>query len=387
MRSFLAGVSLVLVSVALSAGLAELALRLTHYGDENPMHLVAFMDFDPLLGWWHKRNYMGVMAKDEFRATLQYDANGIRGLDPLYNKPQGARRVVVIGDSFVDGYTVATPERMTEVLASRLGKRFEVVNLGVGAYSTDQELLLLERQGWKYQPDLVLLAFYYNDVFFNGEKSLGPAQKPLFAMDNGNLRLTNVPVPYPVQHFRDRFKLLQLIQTILRYNPAVHKAAIRVGLLHDELPEDFPHPGWAGGSWEDFAVYQKTETPEYAKAWAITQALLQKMKKETEQHGAQFLVFYIPARIEAYPEEWRSDHLPADYDPDIVRERLSQLCKTEGISYIDPSDRFLEAARSSQLYYLHDLHWNAAGHRLAGEILAGHLQNSASLLGIGSGSN
>jgi hypothetical protein len=75
-------------------------------------------------------------------------------------------------------------------------------------------------------------------------------------------------------------------------------------------------------------------------------------------------------------EEWNAAHLPADYDPGKVASRLGATCQAEGIPFIDPSARYKEAARQGPLFYSRDTHWNPAGHRLAGEILAEYVQSN-----------
>ena len=80
--------------------------------------------------------------------TVQYNAQGLRGLDRPYRKPENLSRIVVLGASFVDGFYVLAQDRMTEVLEASLGSRFEVINPGATTYDTDQDLPLLETEGW-----------------------------------------------------------------------------------------------------------------------------------------------------------------------------------------------------------------------------------------------
>jgi len=129
---------------------------------------------------------------------------------------------------------------------------------------------------------------------------------------------------------------------------------------------------------EEFPVYRKTETPVFANAWAMTEALLGKMKQEASARGVGFVVFYIPARIEISAEEWRDAHLPADYDPAQVVGKLGAICQAEGIPFVDPSARFREAAQQSPLFYSHDTHWNATGHHLVGNVLTEYVQSNRS---------
>jgi hypothetical protein len=80
------------------------------------------------------------------------------------------------------------------------GRPAEVINAGVAAYGTGQELLLLDKEGAKYEPDLVLLLFFVgNDVANNNYKlelwdgNLKLALKPYFNLEkDGSLRL--IPV-------------------------------------------------------------------------------------------------------------------------------------------------------------------------------------------------
>src|SRR5215217_8838364 len=59
-------------------------------------------------------------------------------------------------------------ERLEAALNQGSSRPVEVINGGVAAYGTGQELLLLDQVGAKLQPDLVLLLFFVgNDVTNN----------------------------------------------------------------------------------------------------------------------------------------------------------------------------------------------------------------------------
>ena len=69
--------------------------------------------------------------------------------------------------------------------------------MGVSGYSTDQELLLLERLGSELDPDIVVLIVCDNDYNANSEDFVYQRYyKPYFDIDDeGELYLRNVPVP------------------------------------------------------------------------------------------------------------------------------------------------------------------------------------------------
>ena len=101
--------------------------------------------------WWFKINGQGMRADHDF----------------AYEKPAGRLRILSLGDSFTIGYEVAHEETFSSVLEAELrakGYDVEVLNCGVSGYSTAEECLYLERELMKYDPDLVLVSYYNNDV-------------------------------------------------------------------------------------------------------------------------------------------------------------------------------------------------------------------------------
>jgi hypothetical protein len=314
------------------------------------------------------------VVADEYRTRVAFNARGVRGVDRPYAKPPNASRVVVLGDSFVDGYTVPTEDRLTEIMERNLGPGVEVINLGVVAYSTDQELLMLEQEGWKYQPEIVVLVFYYNDVWQNDQRLFtGNTYKPLFVLGgDGDLVLTHVPVPYPKASLEERFKTYALVRAAIKSHKTLYAVAAGAKVAQGRTR---PVPLGDAGNADYFSVFQSEESPEVARAWAVTQALLRKMKLESAQHEATLIVFYAPTRIELSAERWSASHIPDDYDPGHVLKKLLTICAAEDIPCIDPSTEFKAAQRQKPLYFARDPHWNAAGHHLVGEILANSLKD------------
>ncbi len=95
--------------------------------------------------------------------------------DFAYEKPEGTARIVSLGDSFTVGYEVAAEECFSSVLERELLRRgygVEVLNAGVSGFSNAEELLYLERELIKYDPDLVVLSFFTNDLVDNVRSGL-----------------------------------------------------------------------------------------------------------------------------------------------------------------------------------------------------------------------
>jgi len=83
-------------------------------------------------------------------------------------RPDGVIRIMCYGDSLTDGPPKGDwPGRLHRLLEQetpRTGLRFEVANAGVTGYSSHQGLLRFLQEVDRYQPDLLLISFGWNDV-------------------------------------------------------------------------------------------------------------------------------------------------------------------------------------------------------------------------------
>ncbi len=85
-----------------------------------------------------------------------------------------ARRIACLGDSYTFGEGVGDDETWPAQLARALAdaapdRPHEVMNCGVNAYDTRQEVRLLETRVVPFAPDVVLLAFFLNDAAVRAE--------------------------------------------------------------------------------------------------------------------------------------------------------------------------------------------------------------------------
>jgi hypothetical protein len=130
--------------------------------------------------FWHT----SVDGSWEFRVNAQ----GFRDdEDYQYQKRAGQRRVLILGDSHTQGFEVRQSATFAKVLEHRLRARgidAQVLNTGISGFGTAEELMFLEREGMKYRPDAVVLAFFAND-FDDSVKS------DLYELANGSLTVRN----------------------------------------------------------------------------------------------------------------------------------------------------------------------------------------------------
>jgi len=96
------------------------------------------------------------------------NALGFRGPAMTRDKPEGTKRLMVVGDSVVFGWGIPADSTLTSLVCERLRRRgrmeIECLNLGVPGYNTAMEVEALASRWVSLEPDLVLLDFVHNDA-------------------------------------------------------------------------------------------------------------------------------------------------------------------------------------------------------------------------------
>src|SRR5213594_2748051 len=156
------------VSLALAALVLEGGLRLLGMGPQPTINR-----FDKDLGWVKAPGARAERRTREFEVHFEINSLGLRQ-DEMAGptKPPGTYRVLLLGDSFVLGYTVERADLFVDLLArwwQAEGRKVDVINGGTEGYSTDQEVLWLDKHGRHFQTDLVLLFPYENDLYWNAK--------------------------------------------------------------------------------------------------------------------------------------------------------------------------------------------------------------------------
>jgi len=107
-----------------------------------------------------------------------------------------------MGDSFTFGSfdTSVMPAIPDDaVYTSILERRMPgtaVINLGVDGYGVDQQALYLREEGFKYDPDLVVMAVFADNLH-RSTLSFRDYFKPRYELSSNGLSLTGLPVPDP----------------------------------------------------------------------------------------------------------------------------------------------------------------------------------------------
>jgi lysophospholipase L1-like esterase len=376
---------------AVAAGLiaAETGMRLfTEPVEASTVHHRLFCEFDPQLGWRKKTNSSGFHITTEYQVFERLNSCGLRGREHSFARRSGEYRILFLGDSFTEGYSVHQHHLFSSRLERDLncgghdGRHYCCINAGTGGYSTDQEWLFFLSEGKRYQPDLTVLMFYENDILDNIAKvTHRGTEKPVFQVKNDCLEAENLPLSPPgltpkaegpealwVRMIQKSYLLGHLTNSLRQFSMIAELIQRRIASRR---------PGYTVP--QDLWIWAEEAPEKVENAWRLTRALIRALRQNVEETGSRFLVFLVPQEASIYSELWRAMQnmwaIPGHgWDVNVTARRMTELCRQESIALIDPSLEFRAQAarlarRGKRLYYPVDGHWTSDGHSLVADIL------------------
>lgn len=270
-------------------------------------------------------------------------------------RPAGTRRVLVYGDSFTEGVGVSDGSRFTDILESSLPDS-QVLNFGVRATGTDQQLLLFRERPAGLEYDLVVVGLYTGDVLRNHSKygvltsATGEHfQKPFFRLVGDELMLENVPVPRVPVGYGD----LDRTERELVYNRGI-SYRLRTAVQR--------YAPWAKTALQHATRYQPAPylKSERNPAWVLTRAILRQWALEA---SAPVLVVAIP------PYQYVEGTASAS----AYRRRFAELAADRHLVVLDVLDDLKSAARrhgAESIRLKGDAHYSALGHKAIADSLS-----------------
>ena len=327
----------------------------------------AFCKRDSLLGWIgepHATGKLLPLADDMDEMHIAMNSEGFLNTAHTVVKPPGTKRLLFLGDSFTIGFGVPKKDRFTNVIADHLRSNHEIINMGMWGYSTDQELLVLQEKGLKYDPDVVVLCLFLDDLYCSNLLSVneGIYIKPKFALTSrGNLELRNVPVP----NNHGRSALFNLILT------RFYKLRNRL-----EMGAEFDRQGW-------ISVFDKTYLEQ--EKYYLPLRLVSEINAFLKARHVNFFLVVLPDKDQLH--EQHIDAAGSGYygiPPNrlklgLPQEMLKLFCQEMGIQVLDLLPVFRRHSHSEELFFKNDLHWTKAGHRLAAEAILTRIQTEGYL--------
>ncbi|HEY9284546.1 MAG TPA: SGNH/GDSL hydrolase family protein [Pyrinomonadaceae bacterium] len=397
--------AVLLASVALALAVCEVALRVVDYS------FPTFYTTDDERGFRLRPGARGTYRK-EGESLVEINSAGLRDREHAKGKPPGTLRVAVVGDSYAEALQVAAGQAFWAVAERKLnegcpalaGRRVEMINFGVSGYGTAQELITVRRHVFDYAPDLVLLAFTTNNDVTDNSRALKRADEmPYFVLRDGRLALDDsfrTSRPFRLRKslpsragawLRDNSRVLQAVNHAhyaFKNYLARRRARAAEQARQQQRPSQ-PTPAGAqtaatpvanpGDIGVDNLVYREPVDETWAEAWRVTEALVVEMRDEVERRGARFVVATLSNGPQVLPDRAAREAFARRFGatdlfyPDL---RLRAAGERHGFAVFNLAPELQTYAEQRRLY-LHGFgadigngHWNADGHRAAGELLA-----------------
>lgn len=349
----------------------------------------------------------------EGRNYVRINSDGLRDREHTKAKPPNTLRIAVIGDSYAEALQVPVDNAFWAVMAERLrqhcpklaGQQLEVINFGVSGYGTAQELITLRQKVWDYSPDIVLLAVCTGNDITDNSRTLKKTDIPYFVYSDGqNLTLDNSFRDSPAfrlqtsalsgvgRWLRDSLRFVQAIieaRIVIKNYIARRRAASRASAPTTNTAAAEPEPPPPAAQPTDLArsqemgldnlIYREPTEAVWKEAWRVTEGLITLMHDEVKSRGAKFLVVTLSNGIQVHPDpQGRRAFMQNVGATDLFYpdRRIEALCEREGINVLTLAPT-LQAYAEQQKVFLHGFdenigsgHWNALGHRVAGELIA-----------------
>lgn len=344
---------LVLASVLLFMGGLELALRLIAW----PRTEAKVLCLDGIMGNVYCPN-LDEQLDNLYGSTTRVRTNSIGMADREYPlaKPPGTLRIALLGDSLTASLYLPVEQQFKSIwekaLSAKFGRPVEIMNFAIDGTGTWEQLQMFHLRARPFQPDAVILAFFWgNDVWNN-----------LASRDRGRANPLRDEYPeadalmrFRVAHRKSirwlwnhsaAYQFLDVLKTRIQtrnsyergLQPAAADAAPATAATPAPAAEVHYDPGFA---WD-------------SEAWSLTRELMAKLKAETAAAGSRLVVFQLPMLSQL------------DKPRPLPYQALRDFLAAKGADNVDAFAQLekLTPAQKRGLYLLDDVHLTAEGHRL-----------------------
>jgi hypothetical protein len=214
----------VVTSICVSLGIVELTFRIleTPFRPTNKPAFGVIAQYDKDLGWSYIPNQTTVETVGDPPRSVFFHTNdiGARVGSAGQSAERKAPSALFVGGSFTRGQGVAFEDTFVGILAANPQLPFQVMNLGVDAYGTDQSYLMLKRHFEQFDVRVVVYTFLANHMARNAVEDWRllapegrfPGTKPRFALGtDGKLRLADTPRRYDTFDYSRVYALLRML--------------------------------------------------------------------------------------------------------------------------------------------------------------------------------
>jgi hypothetical protein len=336
---------LLIVSVFAGLLFAELALRVWDPPMASPK-MAQIHRPSNIFNWELVPKSFGVGG---FGESYLINSAGFRDREYELKKPPGKSRIMVIGDSFTFGPSInlenTYPKQLEQILKSK-GIPCEVINCGVIGYQMWQHVEVLKRKVLPYQPEMVILGLFLDDITF----SVPPYKNPV------GREGYNPFAPKGTSEIMAHSSLFNYLWNLNYRFEAVYRYRRGYGYLqgikarNEKFGPKNPDKTWHKVM---YGKLKKQKYEDFKKA-------LKNFISLSRAKAARVLVVMIPDAAQLH-----------DPDKQAINRFVAQSCREIGVPFVDTTP-ILEKEKNPRLLYLFpkDAHNSPKGYRLIAQTAA-----------------
>ena len=319
MKSKALNLLLIAGSILLPILFVEMLMNLT---SEYFLKKGRLFKYDALTGWvpLGNRTVTRINSNGDYW-KVKTDSNGLRISNSLpQNVKISKNKLLILGDSFAFGEGVDIENRFDSVLASN----YNIVNIGVMGYGTDQQYLrAISYLKQLKKGDIVFLLTYLNDFSDIQKKSHSGRSKPIYTASGNELTL-QLPSGGLLQILRDKSWIIS-----------------RLGLIYESTINGSPY---SDTIINDSSVF-------------IFRSLVDRISRNAQKRQASLIIAFH-GFSEIKPQERA-----------LLSSVLSHTCSLKTVTEcINIDDHFTKETHPS--FFLSDGHWSNDGNAEVGRIIS-----------------
>jgi lysophospholipase L1-like esterase len=360
--------------------IAELIVRLlvhqgilTHYQYGVVEKPTFIDDINRDFGVWHYPEKEAHMAKECFDVVIKSNSYG--AVDREREKTSDERRVVVLGDSFVEGFGVASENRFTERLEAKTG--IEHLNFGTsGNFGSIQEMVQYKTMASKFSHSAVyVFTLPDNDFKDNDRSKFGDKYRyrPYYDKDFN--------IVYPVE-FEDRNKQRLtkkgVIKNKIANNVYIYNVLRQVvaGLKEKKTAFLFVKPAYADENVSGNKNMDKIgrEARYYEFSEEDIKTLLHSYEDMLKAAGDKPLVIFT---IPRYQDIHR--YMETKEEPPIAKKIAAFAAEHKNVYYYDLmqgiADYDFKGRKTVDMFHSCDGHWSPYGHEVIADIVEKYMDS------------
>lgn len=310
------------------------------------------------------------LRQRDFAYVQRVNHLGLRGRETTMSKPAGARRILMLGDSFTMGKGVEDNQTFSALVEDSLkaallgcgGGEVEVLNGGVDSYAPILSYLQFKRELADLSPDLVVLNLDHSDLI----QEAAYRQQAVRDLSGEIIAVPQVWRKSAYERFlswTSRHLYFTRI-ALVHVNRAMNYGEVSVRRVVNEAGR------------EHFAHTLRGDVDRTAQ-WEDVFESIRRIRDLAESLQADFLLATYPWAHQLGDKDWvpgraaymREGEQISDLTARTIRARSAAL----GIELFEALPDFQKFKGSEKLYFDYDPHWTPTGHQVMADGLGRYI--------------